>query len=613
MKLAIILHFSVLLLWLFGSKALAKTDNIDSLFAKANSIESPRERVVANLKLVNSISATSIPKAVEAADSLVALYESANDSFAIARAKSLKAWFLFCQVDYENSLTNAYEALAIQSSLKTDSIGLAWTQMRVGLVHINLENYNKAIQQLETALDLFIQLNDTSGIDMLYNNLGVTYAAQNLYKKSIEYYKKSLALRKKIKNYKFWVAYSYYNISGSFMDLKALDSADFYMDKAIYIFENETKSKKVPALAYYGIAELKFKKNELDKAKDFANKSLKISNVTQQTDIRLMAYELISKILEKQGNYKEAIETIRTFDKIKAQVDSTTNVKDIAEIEALYNQAVNEKKILELEKNKFEDELKISKNKWLIAIIIFCAFVLIIVIAFIFNKRAQAHKLKATELETEIAQAKLMALRAQMNPHFIFNCINTAQNFIVNSNKLEAYEYLADFARLLRLILENSGKQVVSLNEEIEHVKLYVLLEQIRFEQKFEVTYNIDDALLDGNFEVPSMLIQPFIENAIIHGIMNKKSTEKGQLKIQAELKNGYAQITIDDNGVGRIKALEIKRQKSVHFKSTAISNINERMAIFSKNLGVELNFEIIDKHDKGQSGTQVLVQLPLM
>lgn len=612
MKTAQKIGLYLLLLLSVATNSKAYSPKIDSLLAEANEIEDNRKRTVDVLKVVNTLSAISVLKALAADDSLISLYSKRSDSFSLARAKSLKSWHLCFRAEYEEAFTLAYEALQIQEELK-DTAGLARTKMRIGIINIYLEKHDKAIAQLKASLLLFENLKDTQGIDLIYNNLGVAYSEQEKYEESIISYKKSLNIRKKIPNYNYWVGYSYYNIANSFMDLKQLDSADYYMEKAKSVFLYETENARIPSLASLGMAELRFKQDKFSQAEDYVMQAMEIARQQKQIDFLGECYKLLTRIYEKRKEFEKALDALKEHNRIKSEIDSSNNQKDIAEIEALYNQALNKQKIAELEKSQAESALKNKRNRWLIAIISLAALLIVLSVLFYFNRKYQRQKLSAQALETEVAETKLMALRAQMNPHFIFNCINTAQNFVVNANKLDAYEFLADFARLLRLVLENSGKQVVTLNEELEQLKLYVSLEQIRFEQKFEVVYELDAVQDLKNNEVPSMLLQPLVENAILHGLMNKTDYEKGRLVMSASADDEGVTFTIDDNGVGRKNAMQIKSKKSLHYQSQAMSNVQERLAIISKNLHTQIGFQIIDKETLNEQGTRVMIKLPFL
>jgi len=206
-----------------------------------------------------------------------------------------------------------------------------------------------------------------------------------------------------------------------------------------------------------------------------------------------------------------------------------------------------------------------------------------------------------------MAQLELSALQSQMNPHFIFNALGAVQYFIQSNNADQADEYLSNFAHLMRLILEASKSSLISLDDEIRMLKLYLGLEKMRFDDKFDYKINIDNNL-SGNFEIPPMIIQPFIENAVNHGIYHLQDRSgKIILNIQ-ELQANELLITIEDNGIGREAADKLK-QKNYISRGTQI--LTERIQTLNASSDMKINAQTIDNYSKGRpSGTTVKVNI---
>ena len=217
-----------------------------------------------------------------------------------------------------------------------------------------------------------------------------------------------------------------------------------------------------------------------------------------------------------------------------------------------------------------------------------------------------------SEFEKRIATVEMSALRAQMNPHFIFNCLNSIENYIIKNDTKKASEYLNNFGRLVRLILNNSRSNYVNLKDEIEALELYMKMEQMRLRNSFEYKIEIEDGLTPENYEIPPMLIQPFIENSIWHGLINRD----GNGKVRLNFSNGQNVIccTIEDNGIGREAAGKINDSKKVKRKSMGMSITSERIEIINKLYNIENKVKIIDLYnDKNEaSGTKVIINIPL-
>ncbi len=226
------------------------------------------------------------------------------------------------------------------------------------------------------------------------------------------------------------------------------------------------------------------------------------------------------------------------------------------------------------------------------------------------NKVAK-RKVKEISLQKEISQIKLEALRSQMNPHFIFNSLGAISYYIQSKETRVANNYLTKFAKLIRAFLESSKNEYLSLAEEIKLLNYYLQLEKLRFEDAFDYEINCDASIDKLHEVIPTMMVQPFVENALIHGVSHLKD-RKGIIKINfLKETEDVLKIVIDDNGVGRMRAAEIKKSSLKKHQSRAMQIIEDRIKVseFSDEMGLTL--EIIDKYD-GESpmGTQVVINV---
>ncbi|MFK7950651.1 MAG: histidine kinase [Saprospiraceae bacterium] len=207
-------------------------------------------------------------------------------------------------------------------------------------------------------------------------------------------------------------------------------------------------------------------------------------------------------------------------------------------------------------------------------------------------EQAKAEQLKST-FEREMEQIKMKALQAQMNPHFLFNCLNSIRLFYLKNETKKADNYITKFSRLLRMMLNNSRANLISLQEELNALKLYVEFEQMRFKDKFDFELTIDKQVNTQELKVQPLTIQPFVENAIWHGLM--QSDKKGKLNILIKLKEEKTVITIEDNGIGRAKAKALKAGQHQIHKSHGLNITKERMDLMKKSLNRQADFKIID------------------
>ena len=227
------------------------------------------------------------------------------------------------------------------------------------------------------------------------------------------------------------------------------------------------------------------------------------------------------------------------------------------------------------------------------------------------NEHLEAQK-KDAEFKRKLSEIEMTALRSQMNPHFIFNCLNSIKLYTVQNDSYSASEYLTKFSRLIRLVLENSRKEKIELQSELESLRLYIEMEAMRFKEKLQYTIieNIDTSFT----EIPPLLIQPYVENAIWHGLMHKELGGKIDILIDKGDKDDLLQISITDDGVGRAKALELKSKSAMRNKSFGMRVTSERIALINQLFNTNTRVEVIDLFDeKGNaSGTQVIIQIPV-
>jgi ligand-binding sensor domain-containing protein len=215
------------------------------------------------------------------------------------------------------------------------------------------------------------------------------------------------------------------------------------------------------------------------------------------------------------------------------------------------------------------------------------------------------------ETEHQLATVELQALRAQMNPHFIFNAINSVQYFITENDSESSQKYLAKFARLIRYVVDNAKVASIPLETELDALGLYMELEALRFENKFDYKINVQDNVDVKSVYIPSMLIQPYVENAIWHGLMHKSG--KGKIDININFTNKVLNCVIEDNGIGRKRSQEIKHKKGISsHKSLGMSISKARLDIFNKLNSSGLHVNIIDLEGKDISGTKVELMIPI-
>ena len=220
-----------------------------------------------------------------------------------------------------------------------------------------------------------------------------------------------------------------------------------------------------------------------------------------------------------------------------------------------------------------------------------------------------------SEYEKKLANVEMSALLAQMNPHFLFNSLNSIDSYIIRNESKKASEYLNNFARLMRLILQNSRSNYINLKDELEALDLYMQMESLRFKNKFSYSIAVDENIETSSIVIPPMLIQPYVENAIWHGLMHKTNGTEGLVKINISKNTDDLLCVIEDNGIGRKKAAELKEQKQKnHKRSMGMQITQDRIEIINKLYNMNASINIYDMQDElgNAKGTKVELIIPV-
>ncbi|HKI88982.1 MAG TPA: histidine kinase [Draconibacterium sp.] len=314
------------------------------------------------------------------------------------------------------------------------------------------------------------------------------------------------------------------------------------------------------------------------------------------------------------ANWKDYTKRAEPIAKQLLFVDDSTTVRDVFQKPYVYfvldkngNMAGNVRSAEEgIKKARTTVEPKkkqLNKSQLKIIISILLVSLLTLFIIMLYWKWRVRQRFRKEEQKRRLRELELTAIRSQMNPHFLFNSLNSVQNLVQQNKGREAHLYLADFAGLIRKVLQNSEKEEVSLAEELEMVKQYLSLEKLRFD--FDYSVSVDENIDANNTMVPSMLLQPFAENAVIHGLQNK--TGNRQLKIEVTREETGIKISIEDNGIGREAAKEISKTKN----GKGSKLMKERLEILQQKQSENYRLEIIDINKDGETGTLVEIFIP--
>lgn len=588
--------------------AQSSLDSLQSVMLESKDVA---ERSKAGLSYTSIVLDSSVSLAMETVDELIQDSRNEKYTLGIVRGEVLKSWIYLVQINYEDALRSAYRAKEILENKQLDSLGMASTLNVLGLIHMEMDQPEQSVDFFKQSLGWLRIERDSSKIDIAYNNLGALSRKEGKLDAAASYFRQSRALRV-LRGDSTSIAYTDFNLGNVFLEMNQLDSAGFYFNRGSDIFNAINSKVGVLPLFQISLGEYLLATGKYEEAIVHIRIALSDALEKGYVDRWVKSYDLLSEALYKLGRNKSAYEALKRRAALADSINEVTNTVAIAEMEARYQNVETEKQLMQSIAENLEKESQIMSMRFQIMGIISGAIILITTVVVLYWVKVQKRKVSQAGLEAALASTKLMALKSQMNSHFIFNSINTALGFVLNSEKEKTYNYLAKFARLLRAVLENSDADFVPIEDEIELLKDYVEIETIRFNNKFSYNFSVDAVLEDEIFEIPSMIIQPFVENAITHALINLNSRE-GRLSIKLRKFPQQILCEVTDNGIGRERAAEIKKHKERYYKSQAYSNVEERLNLFDAQADAKVHFEVTDLYDeKGQpSGTKVEIWMP--
>jgi tetratricopeptide (TPR) repeat protein len=645
----------IFLIALYSASSLGQNKILDSLLVQLDKASGDTEKI----GLYNMISAE------YTANDPAKMMKYAKLAQDLAQKKRLKkgeadSWFNMgnghiMQSNYAESFKSFTNAQSLYEQLLKETENnklldiqtcLGQTYGSLGVVFSEQNSYAKSLEYYFKALKLYSQIKQEDIVAVLYNNIGIVYKSQKDYNKALEYYNKALTIQKKLKDHDAGVTIT--NIGTVYMlqgkDDKALASfneaarmfqinenkrglgelynsfGNYYVKKkdytaakgnytkAIAIFDAmEEKYGTSASLGYLGnLYSLQKKDKEaLDNLQRSSALAGEIGVLSQVRD----SEKSISEIYEKTGNYAAALKHYKIYSRANDSLNNAENIKSIVRAEMNYE--MEQRAALQKSENEKREAIYNEKAKRQKQQIIFAGLSMLLLfgIAFlIYNRR---HLKKTLTLQRDLAEYEQKALHLQMNPHFVFNCLGSISSFIVQNGTDSAIKYLSKFSKLMRLTLEYSKESLIPIDKEIEGLQNYLELEQLRFNNVFDFSIT-KDANIEDDMAIPPLLLQPFVENSIIHGVIPKK--EQGSININFAIVDEKLVCTVTDNGIGFSKSKEMKENSVTVHKSMALEITRKRLEVIqaytSKTSRVEIN-DVED--DAGKSaGTRIILNLPI-
>jgi tetratricopeptide (TPR) repeat protein len=554
--------------------------------------------------------------------------------------------------DYLNTALNKFKAIGIESYYTAPLSNLA-------TVYLDEKNYTQSVAYFKNALQYSQNASDEKRVAICLYNIGKVYNAEGDHMQARQYFAKARDMEIKL-NDEVEVAADISTIANTYQFEDKYDSALIYYHQVLPVFlkhhdiyrlgntyENmgiAFDNKKEYAQANENLLQAKNYYTQLNSKTDIAyvdedmgnlsiesgntqqafvnyNDGLKLAGEIPLDDLKRTLLLELSDAYKKTGDYKNAYLFADSSYKIKDSLFTKEKQDELVKIQTQFETEQKEKENQLLKEENVANAIQLKENKTLLIAAV-VGLVLLIALLYVLyrNGQSKVKNIKAlSELNTTLHEQKeeimrintvleLKALHAQMNPHFIFNCMSSIQECILTGRIEDANTYLTKLSRLLRMVLNHADDENILLDRELEILNLYLQLEKVRLKGSFEYSINIDEEVLSEELKVPTLILQPFAENGIWHGLLNKPDNRI--LNISGAFKNDMLVFTIEDNGIGRTKAAELR---STHpYKSRAIELIKKRLQILQQQSRLpRTGFEIYDLYNP--IGTKVEIILPII
>jgi tetratricopeptide (TPR) repeat protein len=504
---------------------------------------------------------------------------------------------------YREALEYFNKCLSIRKE-QNNRAGIARSKYNMSAVYYELKQYDKTLLYLEESMQISKELENRRNVASCLVNIGSVYADLKEFPKALDYMKQSLSICKAIDD-KAELAAGHFQL-GDLRLLMGQPKMALRNYKTCLELSIAREDKIYICHANIGLAQTHVALKDYSKALDYALKGKKISEDLEMLDQQKMASEVLATIYEKTNDYRKAIESHQQFKKLNDSVFNNENIEKITQLEYeyKYKQALDSASIRELQLTKTvkdtSQNLEKSQRNLFLGVIGFLITAIVLGgIIFFLKFRNQKSKTHNIEIEQKL-------LRSQMTPHFIFNSLSVLQGMILNNEDKKSVLYLSKFSKLLRITLENSRDKMVPLHQELEAVNNYLELQNLEVSQSYQYTILVDDKIDTSLFEIPPMLIQPFIENAIEHGFKDQKENRK--IDVQLISIDKELICTIKDNGIG----IDIKKEhKNMHKTSLATTITSERLKMLSKDFKTNGSVTIENRQKYNEQGTIVTLIIP--
>lgn len=575
--------------------AIAQSPVLDSLeYTLANHHKKDTTKVRLMIQLSNNVVWSDTDRAMELASEALELAKDIDWTRGVAYAYRQQGVILYRTSDYLEALAVNQEALRVNKLLNDKALE-ASIYNNMANTHSDLGQFDKALEYYNILLSLSRESKNKEGEIIALVNRALVYNDLDRQENALEDLKQALTISREIGHLYFQSAILN-NIGRGYEHIKDNEQAAQYYEEAITLAKT-TGNKTTVASSMNRLANIYLQDNDYTKARDYALEALQAGRELNALESQSAAWKTLSFVYDSLNNQAKALDAFKNHISLRDSILNEDNKSEIVKKEMQFKMEMQEA----LDTAEIDKQTTL-KNLAIIGIILISIGA---IITYIFYKRRRdaIEAKKEADFKLVKAETELKVLRSQMNPHFIFNSLNSISDYIDKHDIDTANDYLIKFSRLMRWTLENSEKEAISLSEDLQWMELYLQLEALRLDHKFSYHIAIDDDIDPDNLNIPPMILQPFVENSIWHGITKK--TGQGRIDIRISKNNGMLLCSVDDNGVGR-QAVDLPEEAKR--KSFGIKITQNRINILNEINRTEGKVLLTDKEE----GVHVEVKLPV-
>lgn len=505
---------------------------------------------------------------------------------------------------FRESITNYEISNQISEKYKLKGI-MPLNYLGIANVYTLLKEYPDYKAVLEKAIVAASEEKDTSNLLMGYFRLGSLYAEADRHFLLADSILRRCADMASARGDSAFSAQAWANMGWNYYLEKQYDSAIYSYNKSLE-YAIPIKQFSTAANSYGNLGTINRDLRNFPKALDYYNKGIEQAKLANQVYVLSWIYRDMSDLYLVKKDTSDAYKNYVLFKQYNDIYLQSDKVRGLDEATARFQAESHRKEVEFL-------SLKLRNQRLIIFGSSGFFFLMMLILLLIYSRARINAKRRITEMDHRISELTQANLRQQMNPHFIFNTLNSIQYYMYQHDKLATNNYLTKFSSLIRKVLENSRFTSIPIRDELDALRLYLDLEMLRFKEKFEYSINVDEEIDTIMYKIPTMLIQPYVENSLTHGLI--PADRKGYIKIDLILKNDYISCTIEDNGIGR-KAAEMKKDHNGNEHSSLGTKITtSRLDLVNALCGTCLKTVYTDLSDENgnATGTMVEIHIPIM